>query len=227
MSGRLIVVTGTDTGIGKTHLSEALLVCARSRGQAAVGYKPIESGVDGSAPTDAERLAAASDPALLFHVKRAPSLALRLPISPHLAAEQEGVTLPWEEIRAAVGAIRAQVDVLVELPGGLATPLSPNLLNVQALHALSPDVAVLVAPDRLGVLHHALSALMVARANDMAIAAVALMAPAKPDASSGTNARELSRFTTVPVLGPWPRGGTEELAARPATAELTRRWLEG
>jgi len=223
MPGRLIVVTGTDTGIGKTHLASALLLAARARHHAVFGYKPVESGVDGSSETDAERLRAASTPDL-FHVQP-PTVALRAPISPHLAAEREGVSLPWGDIVAWISRTRVETSLLVELPGGLFTPLTPSLLNVTAVKELRPELTVLVAPDRLGVLHHVLATLAGARAHGVDVAAVALIAPERADASTGTNAAELSRLTDTPVLGPWPRAGAEELAAHRATVELTRLWL--
>ena len=83
----LIVVTGTGTGIGKTHIAEAILrAWARHRpGARLIGLKPIESGVSVGAVTDSGRLAAAST----FHVKQS-GYALSAPLSPHLAARQRG-----------------------------------------------------------------------------------------------------------------------------------------
>jgi len=223
MPGRLIVITGTDTGIGKTHLGSALLLAARSQGHAVIGYKPVESGVDGSTPTDAHRLRAASTPAL-FHVQP-PAVALRAPVSPHLAAAREGVSLPWSEIATWIARTRSDTVLLVELPGGLFTPLSPSLLNVDAVNELRPDLTVLVAPDRLGVLNHVLATLAGAKARGAAPGVIALVAPEHADASTGTNAAELNRLTDTPILGPWPRATAEELAAHPATLEVTRRWI--
>ncbi len=222
MSGRLIVVSGTDTGIGKTHLSTLLLRCARSLGRSAVGYKPIESGVDGAITTDAERLAAASDPAWLFHVKRAPSLQLVEPLSPHLAAERQGVALPWKDVTGWVASSREQTNLLVELPGGLFTPLAEAFLNVHAIRDLHPDVVVLAAPDRLGVLNHTLAAVEASRTHAR-IDVVALMAVKTPDSSSNTNAAELMRFTDVRVMGPWGWGADDDRLS--LTVELASLWL--
>lgn len=223
MPGRLIVVTGTDTGIGKTHLATALLVGARGLGHAVFGYKPVESGVDGSAQTDAERLRGASS-SEMFHVQP-PMVALRAPVSPHLAAAREGVSVPWTDIAAWISRTRSHTSLLVELPGGLFTPLTPSLLNVDAVKELHPELTVLVAPDRLGVLHSVLATFAGAGARKVVPDALALIAPEHADASTGTNANELRRLTDAPVLGPWPRAGAEELAAHPATLELIHRWL--
>ncbi len=214
MPGRLIVVTGTGTGIGKTHVSCALLRCASGR---VFGYKPIESGVDGTSPSDAEKLAAASK----FHVKQFPSYRLRAPISPHLAARLEGVVIDLAAVTRFVRALRdGGVDVLVELPGGLFTPLSDSLRNVDAIALLKPTLAVLIAPDRLGVLHDVGAAL----SSKPPIGLVGLVAPENADASTGTNASELERLGTT-LIGTWPRADVETLATCNATISLVDRWV--
>jgi dethiobiotin synthetase len=226
MAGRVVVVTGTDTGIGKTHLATSLLLAATARGHVAVGYKPVESGVDGTGLTDAERLESASSPHPLFHVKP-PRLALRAPVSPHLAAEQEGRVLPWNEVVAWTSDARRHQSLVIELPGGLFTPLASTLLNVDALQQLQPDLTLLVAPDRLGVLHHVLAAIAGARTRGVSLDVVALVAPDASDPSTGTNADELRRFTQLPIVGPYPRTSCETLAAHPLMSDLIRRWLPG
>jgi len=222
MSGALIIVTGTGTGIGKTHIARAILHAARDR--SVLGYKPIESGVvDSVGTTDGEWLARAST----FHVKHRPELRLRAAISPHLAAEREGVALDWSSVARFVGEVRAQgVDVLVELPGGLFTPLTATARNVDVLASLAPTATLLVAPDRLGVLHDVGAALAGARHVGARLDAIALIAPDVSDASTSTNERELARFVDVPIVGTWPRATPEALAAHDTTMRvLYTYWL--
>ena len=145
MLGRLIVVTGTGTGIGKTHVSCALLRRAAEKKHSVFGYKPIESGVDGATRTDAERLAAVSS----FHVKQCPSFQLRAAISPHLAARLENVTIDLEPVQRFIRELcDRSVEVLIELPGGLFTPLTDTLRNVDVVAMLRPSLTLLIAPDR-------------------------------------------------------------------------------
>lgn len=224
MPGALIVVSGTGTGIGKTHVSCALLLAAKAR--AVFGYKPVESGVDEtmSGATDVDRLATAST----FHVKHPPGLRLRAPVSPHLAAEMENASLDWPSVVRFVAEVRAQdVDVLVELPGGLFTPLAPRLRNVDVLASLAPNATLLLAPDRLGVLHDVGAACAGAKHVGARIDVVGLVDVASADdASRGYNARELERFVDVPVVGVWPRGTPEALAAHEITLRvLYTHWL--
>jgi dethiobiotin synthetase len=214
MRGRLVVVTGTGTGIGKTHASEALLFALVAAGVRALGIKPVESGVDGTSASDSERLAAASS----FHVELF-AYPLRTAIAPHLAAEREGVTLDPERIRSSIEEARHQADlVLLELPGGLFSPLTPANLNADFASTLDATKLLLVSPDRLGVLHDVVAAVRAAATVPIRIDAVLLVAPEIPDLSTGTNAAELARLVAAPVLATVPRGTPRELALRLADA---------
>jgi dethiobiotin synthetase len=216
VSGRLLVVTGTGTEIGKTQLGEALLLAVKATGdRRAVGLKPVESGVE-AGPTDAARLAAAST----FHVKPF-GVALRAPVSPHRAARREGVRIPLPDLVAQIHATRLAADLtLVELPGGLFTPLAEDALNADFAALLRPDFLLLVAPDRLGVLHDVLATTRAARAASLAVHGIALITPERPDASTGFNGEDLAAYTSVPVLALVPRGPPSVLARDPALARL-------
>jgi dethiobiotin synthetase len=209
MSGRLIILTGTGTGIGKTHLGEALLLAWALASRRAAGLKPIESGVAPGIVTDAQRLARAST----FHVKPF-GVELPDPVSPHLAARRVGRSIPLQELAVAVGAVRAAADiVLVELPGGLFSPLDPRAVNADFAARLEPDRVLLAAPDRLGVLHDVIATARAAAARPLGLDGVVLIAPEQPDDSTGTNAAELASYVDVPILQTVPRGEPETLKA--------------
>jgi dethiobiotin synthetase len=209
MAGRLIVVTGTGTGIGKTHFAEALLLAWQRRAPRVAGWKPVESGVAHAGPlTDAERLRRAST----FHVKQAPH-AFPEPLSPHLAARLHGVILRAEDLLPPIARLRAEADVVVvELPGGLFTPIAAHLLNAELAARMSPDAVLLVAPDRLGVLHDVTAAVRASRTVPLALAGIVLVAPDLPDASTGSNAAELGDLAEPPVLVTLPRALPAQLA---------------
>ncbi len=230
---RVVVVTGTGTGIGKTHVSEGLLRAIAERGRRTAGLKPIETGVPGEGATDAERLASAST----FHVKPSPSpvdapYAFRAPISPHLAARDAGAPpIRLDAIRDYVARTKPEADVvLVELAGGLFTPVSETAFNADAAAELAPDVTLLVAPDRLGVLHDVFSALRAASTVPLRIDAVVLSAPETPDASTGRNAPEIRRLATAwagahaphdtMAVFEFPRAVPATLASAPAMRAL-------
>ena len=152
-----VYVTGTDTGIGKTVASCALLHALRLRGLRAVGMKPLASGCEhtpaGWRNEDALALQAASEPRPEYADLN--PYALPLPLAPELAARDAGVTIELATIRAAHARLRAQADaVVVEGVGGWAAPLSASIDQADVVHALDLPV-VLVVGLRLGCLNHA------------------------------------------------------------------------
>jgi dethiobiotin synthetase len=219
LGGRLIVVSGTGTGIGKTHFSEALLRALGASGERVAGLKPIETGLSQTGSSDALRLDRASS----FHVKRS-WYAFPEPISPHIAAREAGQPIGIAALVADLAALRSELDVLlVELPGGLFTPLSDVAVNAHLARAMHPDALLLVALDRLGALHEVLSTTLAAGSVSLPVSGVVLMAPERPDPSTGRNAAELARLGAVPWVMTLPRATPEELAMHPETMALAAR----
>jgi dethiobiotin synthetase len=218
---RLLLVTGTGTGIGKTHATCAL-AAAWSRLARVAAVKPIESGVDGAEQSDAQRLDGCSS----FHVKLPPPYALRRPVSPHLAARDEGLTLDTQRVRRWLDPIRDQADVvIVELAGGLFSPLGPGLTNAELAASLDSDGILVVAPDRLGTLHDLGALVRAAEALRERMLGVVFVAPQAADASTGTNVAELPLVCDVPVLGALPRASADALASSREIRVLLERVL--
>ncbi len=221
MKAPLIIVTGTGTGIGKTHVSGALLLAwgkvLAGRGVVdpkVVGLKPVETGITpGGETSDGATLERLST----FHVKQFPvPYLLTRAVSPHLAARDEGRTIDCSAVASYVAAVRALADaVVVELAGGLFSPLAPGVSNADVALAIDAEVVLLVAPDRLGVLHEVGATSRAVEAAGVSLTGVVLVAPASPDASTGTNAQELGLVTMLPVLAVVPRGEMVALAALP------------
>ena len=239
MTAPLILVAGTGTGIGKTHVSAALLL-AWARALAArgvvepklAGLKPVETGVTpGDSPL---ALGADGDGATLerlstFHVKRFPApYMLARAVSPHLAARDEGRLIERRVISSYVAEVReaATDGVLAELAGGLFSPLAPGVSNADIARDLGADVLLLVACDRLGVLHDVGATARAAAAAGVRITGIVLVAPERPDASTGANAQELPLVTDVPVLAVLPRGEVVALAERADLAAIVGALFE-
>jgi dethiobiotin synthetase len=202
----LLIVTGTGTGIGKTTIARALVRAWSRRVASVAGLKPIESGGDG----DARSLGQVST----FHVTRfTPPYLLMDPVSPHLAARREGVTLSLPNVVAWTNTIRMAADaVVLELPGGLFTPLTDDETNADLVSLLEPSRVLLVAPDRLGVLHDVSATTRAASAMTVTIDGIVLSAPETGDASTMTNGAELARVLPEPrVLASVPRGSDDLL----------------
>lgn len=229
MKAPLLVVTGTGTGIGKTHATAAILGAWRrvlvENGVSCPrvsGLKPIETGVTAGSVTDAQTLAQAST----FHVKHSPPYVFARPAAPHLAAADEGRTIELERISEYVEDVRAEADgVAVELPGGLFSPLGRSTSNLDLARLLDADAIVLVAPDRLGVLHDVAAATRAAIASGLSLSGVVLAAPEVADPSTGNNAAELGIITEVPLMAALPRASVAELAARDDLAALVRSFV--
>ena len=152
-----LFVTGTDTGIGKSVASAALLHALRREGRTAVGMKPVASGCErhagGWRNEDALLLQAASVPRPAYDDVN--PFALPEPLAPELAAASAGVSLGLEPIQDAFARLQAQADcVVVEGVGGWLAPLSATLDQVDVVRALDLQV-VMVVGLRLGCINHA------------------------------------------------------------------------
>lgn len=152
-----LFVTGTDTGVGKTVASTALLHAFRARGLRAVGMKPVASGCeptpDGLRNEDALTLQAASDPSPVYDDVN--PYALALATAPQLAARAMGVHVDLERLHGAYRRLAAQADaVVVEGAGGWAAPMDDGLDQVDLVRRLDLPV-VMVVGLRLGCLNHA------------------------------------------------------------------------
>ncbi|MEO8365388.1 MAG: dethiobiotin synthase [Pseudoxanthomonas sp.] len=150
-------VTGTDTGIGKTLASTALLHALRGRGLRAVGMKPVASGCadvgDGLRNDDALALLAASDPRPEYADLN--PYALPQPLAPEIASREAGIAVGLEKIVAAFRRLQAMADaVVVEGVGGWSAPLATTLDQADLVRALRLPV-ILVVGMRLGCLSHA------------------------------------------------------------------------
>lgn len=205
MTLRLAIVA-TGTGVGKTTTALAMLRTARALGLRVAGWKPLETG----GTEDGDALQAASN-------VRAPSAVLLTdPVSPHLAARRAAVRIDLEAI--AANAPSPDVDLFVmETAGGLFSPLDDDgRTNAELVAALAPAATVLVAPNRLGVLHDVAAVLRAAPSLRGELVAVALTGGDPADRSVDSNADELMRLHGV-VIWAFPTVD--------ASPEPMRAWL--
>ncbi len=154
---RSCFVTGTDTGVGKTFASVALLHALRARGLRAVGMKPVASGCEATAQgwrnEDALALLAASDPVPAYADVN--PYALPAATAPQLAARDAGAAVELTPILSAYARLASVADAMVvEGVGGWAAPLADGFDQAALVRAIDADV-VLVVGLRLGCLSHA------------------------------------------------------------------------
>jgi dethiobiotin synthetase len=151
-------VTGTDTGIGKTFVTCALLRGATKRGLRAVGMKPVAAGADliDSRPINEDTAALIAAGNVAADESLVTPYCLRAAIAPHLAARDEGIGIEFDVIAGALSQLRTRADrVFVEGAGGLLVPLGANRDYADLAGALELPV-ILVVGMRLGCINHAL-----------------------------------------------------------------------
>nr|MBF0682482.1 dethiobiotin synthase [Pseudomonas sp.] len=151
-------VTGTDTGVGKSLVSSALLLQLTGQGRRCVGMKPVAAGTvldQGQwMNEDVLQLQAASNVEAPLAL-RCPYL-LHAPLSPHLAAKADDCEISLDHLVSSYAQLSRLADtVVVEGAGGFRVPLTEDLDGADLAEALGLPV-VLVVGVRLGCLNHAL-----------------------------------------------------------------------
>jgi len=178
-----LVVTGTDTGIGKTVLSGAI-----AQATSAAYWKPIQAGLDEE--TDSERVAA-------LGVRTLPeAYQLTTPCSPHWAAEIDGVTLD----DAALTLPEGEDPLVIEGAGGVLVPIREDLLFAD-LFARWRLPVVLAARTALGTINHTLLSIEALRSRGVPILGVALIGdPIENTEATIARIGEVKRLGRLPML---------------------------
>lgn len=190
---RILFITGTDTGAGKTVLTALLAQYLRGRGISVAALKPVCSGgrEDALAICDALGGTLPLDEINPWHFHAA--------IAPSLAAQREKQTVKLATVLAHIRVTRGKFDVtLVEGAGGLLSPLGEDF-DSRALMAALRATPIIVAQNKLGAVNHLLLTLEALPKNLRGRAKIVLVSPPKPDAASAANSKLLASFL--------PRGG--------------------
>ncbi|MBK8176434.1 MAG: ATP-dependent dethiobiotin synthetase BioD [Rhodospirillales bacterium] len=184
-----IIVTGTDTGIGKTVVAAMLTLALEG-----VYWKPVQSGtVDG---TDAATVATLTGLGPeRFILER---YQLREPLSPHLAAEIDGIEIDPHTLELPARTEGRRL-LIVEAAGGLMVPLTRRVLYIDVMQRWGVPV-VLCAPTRLGCINHALLSLEALRTRNIPLLGVVFIGDEAADSE-----RTICAFTSARRLGRLPR----------------------
>jgi dethiobiotin synthetase len=151
-------ITGTDTGIGKTHVGCSLLTALGRRGLATAAMKPVASGcrqtADGWRNDDALQLQQAANIRLRYDDVN--PYALPAAIAPHLAAREAGAIIDLDGLQQRFDALARQADItVVEGVGGWCVPLNAEQTTVDLACRLALPLIIVVG-IRLGCINHAL-----------------------------------------------------------------------
>ncbi|MBP5998411.1 MAG: dethiobiotin synthase [Azonexus sp.] len=212
-------LTGTDTEIGKTFITCALLHHAAQRGLKAAGIKPVAAGTDAAGVNeDVASIRAASNLALPPEIIN--PYCFKSAIAPHIAAAEEGVTIDFAPIAAACDHARQLADLLiVEGVGGFRVPLGVDRDSAGLAVALGLPV-ILVVGLRLGCINHALltAEAIAARRLKLAGWVANCIDPAMPRLAE--NIATLDQRLGAPLLGRVPHLPGSDPAAAAGHLEL-------
>jgi dethiobiotin synthetase len=196
------LITGTDTGIGKTFCGCGLIRAARAAGVKCTGMKPFCSGDT----SDVELIAAAGGNEVPHHLLN--PVWLRPPLAPYVAAMLENRPIDITAVQKAYHELAAKFDlVLVEGAGGLLVPILRNY-NFRDLSVDLNLEVILVAPNRLGVINHVLlSAESIANAGLRLALLILNEVDPEPTLAAQTNPSILEELLNVPLyLSPFQNG---------------------
>ena len=231
-----IFVTGTDTGVGKTMVSAAIVRLLKERGVNVGVMKPVTSGCierDGRAVSeDAELLAwsagcDAADPDLAPYV-------LKSPIAPTVAASMEGIRIDFGRISDAFHRLAKRHEfMVVEGAGGLMVPRAGGLLIADLARSLKLPLLVVARPG-LGTVNHTVLTCFAAKQLGLTVQGVMINNyPERPDRAEESAPHLIDSLAGAPLLGvfphiadPSPKVIVESLAARLAADPATRVMLK-
>ncbi len=190
-----LFITGTDTGVGKTHIASRVLHLLRASGARCAGMKPICCGDR----RDAERLLAAGSDGL--SIDDVNPVWLKTPAAPIVGSLMEKASIDVEKILASFQTLQERVEhVIVEGTGGWLVPIRPDYFVSDLAAAMKLPVLV-VAQNRLGCLNHAaLTVRSVAAYELRCIGLVLNSTEMASDIAGLTNADILKQILNVPLL---------------------------
>jgi dethiobiotin synthetase len=199
-----LLITGTDTGIGKTLIAGAIAANLRKHGLRVGVLKPAASGCvkrrEGLVSEDAEFLAHCADTPHPLDIIAPQRFAE--PLAPAIAAQRLNVSLDWDAIQRSLGMIARDSDVLiVEGVGGIMVPMDAKYTMLDVAQWLKLP-AVVVARPNLGTINHTLLTVNALRGAKVKVPGVVVNR--YPAESAGvaeeTNPRAIEKWGKVPVL---------------------------
>lgn len=205
--GKKYFVTGTNTGVGKTLVTSALLAAARQRGLRTAGLKPVAAGCemtnDGLRNDDA--LALLSQTSLPLSYDQVNPVALAPAIAPHIAADQEGRRLSADRLAGFCrGTMMQSVDLLlIEGAGGWRVPLNERETFADLVKILQLPV-ILVVGMELGCINHALLTAEAVRRDGLTLAGWVANRVAPEMPCYEENLHSLQQWLGCPMMGQLP-----------------------
>lgn len=206
-------VTGTDTEVGKTVASSALLQAARLQGKTTAGYKPVASGSEMTAQglRNTDALALQRNSTLPLDYAAVNPYTFAEPTSPHIISADEGRPIAFSVLSDGLRALERQADwVLVEGAGGWFTPLSDELMFADWVQREQLPV-ILVVGVKLGCISHAMLTAQAVQQAGLRLAGWIANDVVAPGKRHQEYLATLRRVLPAPFLGeiPWLADGAE------------------
>ncbi len=221
---RGLFVTGTDTGVGKTILSAALVAAIAAAGESVRAYKPVLTGLEeppSEWPRDHELLAEMAG----MSAEEVAPLRYGPAVSPHLAATLAGEQPDPARMMESARALAEQGTLIVEGVGGLLVPLTDDLTVRDFAVELGLPLLIAARPG-LGTINHTLLTLQAARAAELQVRAVVLTPwPRRPSGMEHSNRDTIARIGEIEVVGLAPVSANRSELASAGARLRWRQWL--
>lgn len=187
-----LLVTGTDTGVGKTVVAAALVMALRANGVRALGFKPAQTGYEEGRESDADVLARASGERTPLAV---PLLELDEPLAPAVAADRAGTLVPAADIESRVELLqRGGYSLVIEGAGGVMVPLVWGYTVLDLAERFQLE-AIIVGRAGLGTLNHVAMTEAMLRSRHIPVRGIVLNGRRPtPDLAESTNPSALARM---------------------------------
>lgn len=213
-------VTGTDTGVGKTRVSCALLQAFAADGKTVIGMKPVAAGCENEKWMDVELLVAASN--ITVARDQVNPYALVPFLAPHIAAKQANIEIDIKVICKAYSELHSRAEVIiVEGIGGFTVPLSNQYDSADLAQELSLPV-ILVVGLRLGCLNHALLTAAAVRSRGLLLAGWVANSIDPQMLATKENISMLQQRLDCPLLGIFPFSKKQEVKRLANLLDITK-----
>lgn len=199
-------VTGTDTEVGKTLVSGALILKLREQGKKVIGFKPVVAGTylgqnDEPINEDIETLQIAANTP---HTQSICPYVLDIPAAPHIVAKANGIDLNIDKLQQSFGEVQSEHDcVIVEGAGGFIVPLNDQENLADFAQSINLPIIVVVGM-KLGCLNHALLTIEAIQSRKIKIAGWVANALAQEMNLLNENIQSLQARIDAPFLGTIP-----------------------
>ena len=204
MQAKPFFITGTDTEVGKTFCTVALLHAFAQRGLRVAGMKPIAAGVGATNGLNDDVVALMAAGTVATHLSDVNPYCFARPIAPHIAAAEENCQISIAQIQQSLQRLKSVSDVvLIEGAGGFLVPLDDSTSMADLAVAMGAPV-ILVVGMRLGCLNHALLSAEAIRARGLQLAGWIANCIDPDMMAQNENIKSLETRLNTPLLGIMP-----------------------